>query len=1234
MKTNLPAKIFKVSIIAFVLLFSVSVITNGGTYYSVATGVWSSSSTWASTRGGSGGAGVPGSSDLVYIESGYTVTVDISNAACQTLYIGGTAAGYGTGTLSFNAGELLAVSGAVTLGGTVNGTLDMTNGGILQFTGTLTVNTYTFTAGTGTIDYHGDAQAVVALSYYNLTLSGSGAATISGTSSTSIGGNLTLSGGSVSVTYSSPHSLDIGGNLTVGDGTTLYFNAGHHFTVAGTTTVGNGTSGTLSLNTPGYYQTFTGAVTIYSGGAITEISSSILSFGNNVTIYGTLAETTATPLSFGSNVTINGTGTLTEFGVATVGIAGSLTDNGTYTASTGIHTFSGSNQTISGTSAISIPSVTVSGSYTNSGTLTVGTALVGTGGLTQGATGVLNIGGTSTITTFVATATGNTVNYTGTAQTVMPVNYYNLGLGGSATKTLSASITSIGGNLTFSGTASATALVGMTIGGYVTLGSGTTFVGGAFTHNVGGNWINNGGTFTNAGTTINFNGSSQSIGGTSSTTFNTVIIAAGSTTTLGIGTTIKGLTINGTLNDGGFTIAPATGSSLTMGAAGIYNLGSATVSTTWPAWGTLSLATGSTIGYVSSVNQTVSASPSYQNLTFGGAATKTLAAAITVNGTLAINSGIIANLGTYTSNANTLTLGGAGQPSGSYGGTGSIATYIIPQFFAAATGILDVNNNSGTIGTWLGGQSIDWFTTSNWYGGVLPTSAINVIIQSFVPYQPTIGAVGAVCNNMTINSGSVTTIASGANLTVNGTTTLGGTNCLVIQSNSTGTGSFIDNGITGSGTAEVQVYLSNTSLTYDWHYLCIPIQPPVDDWTYHHLYMKWYDESGLSSDPTDYPAHQWKYVVDLTHDSTLTNTGLGYAMWVTSTTTVNQNGTPNTGTITIPTTSTAYPPQSQYTYDGWNLIGNPYPSSIDLSSPGITWTNVTATAWFWNPSNGNYYAYPTGGYGTHDQYCPPEQGFFVHNSPDGSSGSVSVSNSARLHTTEPFLKRSDDLQNLLSIKAEGTINSYQDELIVYFNEARTNQYQPGFDAEKLFGDITAPQIYTTKAGYDLTVNGLPFSQSEIIVPMAFKDSLADTYTLTASGFDSFQSNVSIKLEDQKKEIIQDLRANPVYSFTHVSSDDPNRFLLHFNSPNFGINDQKNVRPVDIYSYGQSIYITAVNGKNLAGKVYVYDLPGQELYQQTLPDQQMMKINFNLTEGYYIVKVVTDQGVYTDKVYLK
>ena len=89
------------------------------------------------------------------------------------------------------------------------------------------------------------------------------------------------------------------------------------------------------------------------------------------------------------------------------------------------------------------------------------------------------------------------------------------------------------------GTASTTAVTGLTIGGSATLRAGTSFAAGSFSHSIAGNWTNNGATINNTGSTITLNGSAQNIGGTS-TTFENLALTGSNTKTFGVATVITG----------------------------------------------------------------------------------------------------------------------------------------------------------------------------------------------------------------------------------------------------------------------------------------------------------------------------------------------------------------------------------------------------------------------------------------------------------------------------------------------------------------------------------------------------------------------------------------------------------------------------------------------------------------------------------------------------------------------
>ena len=200
-------------------------------------------------------------------------------------------------------------------------------------------------------------------------------------------------------------------------------------------------------------------------------------------------------------------------------------------------------------------------------------------------------------------------------------------------------------------------------------------------------------------------------------------------------------------------------------------------------------------------------------------------------------------------------------------------------------------------------------------------------------------------------------------------------------------------------------------------------------------------------------------------------------------------------------------------------------------------------------------------------------------------------------------------------------------------ENSTAGFDRGYDAYKLGGLNDAPQLYTMVAYQKITCNALPFVNTGTVVPMGFSCGVGGTYSLTADNLNTFADSIAVSLEDLKLNVFQNLKTNPVYGFTYMVNEDPNRFLLHFDKAPVGIQERENEKAVQIYSYKNTVYLNTLSGNVLKGNVYVFDMLGKDLYHQVLPNQQLTKITLNVTDGYYVVKVVTEKGVETAKVYL-
>lgn len=666
-------------------------------------GNWATPATWSAC-----GGLTPQAADTVTITAG-TVTLN-TNATVAGLTVNG-------GTLSFGSNttvRTLTVNGNVTVaaGATVN-VANFTATHVLAVSGDITNN--------GTLDLVRDGNSLCTLNF-----TGGATHTIGGTSAgttefsnVTVASNLIVNktGGAIAQTG----TLSVTGTLTLTAGT---LNLANTTTVTGATSI----SGTLGHTTATGTRTFTGAVTINSG--------------------GTMSETAAAALAFGNNLIISGGGTLTEFGAATMSCAGNLQNDGTYTASTGVHTFTGAATSFSGVNPIVIPSVTVSAARTNNGTLTVNTALAGAGPLTNAATGILNIGGTSTITTLTATAANNTVNYTGAgAQTIKATIYDKLNTSGGGAKTIS---------------------------GATTINSTLAVVGGALT---------NSSTLTIAATAISVSGLTNGATGT--------LVIAGSPTITSLTASAVGNTVNYT--GAAQTVAPTAYHHLGLSGSGAKTLtgvttlggnltlsGTATATTTanFSIGGNLVVGTGTTFTSPNFTNSVAGTTSVTGTLAYTGVAAKTHVGLVTVNaGGVWNNSGNapVNFRGGLTHSGTTFTAG-SGIYSFTTNAQAIAGTLSIPS--VTVTGVVLTNNGVLTVSTDLTGTGTLTMGTNRTLniGNTVSVNTLNASTNA----GNTVNYTGAAQNIKTTTyrnlgfGGSLAKTAVGA-LTVNGTTTWTGT---------------------------------------------------------------------------------------------------------------------------------------------------------------------------------------------------------------------------------------------------------------------------------------------------------------------------------------------------------------------------------------------------------------------------------------------------------------------------
>jgi len=490
------------------------------------------------------------------------------------------------------------------------------------------------------------------------------------------------------------------------------------------------------------------------------------------------------------------------------------------------------------------------------------------------------------------------------------------------------------------------------------------------------------------------------------------------------------------------------------------------------------------------------------------------------------------------------------------------------------------------------------------------------------PWSFSISSATIIDQNTTVHN---LTIASDETMTVNSGKTLTA-DTLTIQSNATGTGSFVDNGTSSIGTSIAERYIAKDN---KWHFLSSPVSsqaikpafaPTAIDNTF--SIYKW-DESIAITGNT------W---INIRTNSTTYNplfetsfeVGRGYLVAYNTSysgsATHNYTGTLNTGdkTITI-----------GFANNHYNLIGNPYPSAINwdetsLAANAATKLNAYPPIWLWNGSVGNYGNYVSGIGGTNGatNIIAPHQGFFVEAK---SGGTFTMPNTARVHPNSQAYLKSSNIANLIKLKVISTATDYSDEMIIKF--ANSNNGVVKWVSMK----TEAPSLYSVRGNEDYSINVLDEVLLPLAVPVSFKAGINGSYTINALEINGFTLCSSIVLEDLHTNISQNLMSNPIYNFTANTTDNINRFVLHFftltpNSINENINTTTN-----IYSYNKDIY---VNTSEKVREINVCNILGQQIIKQTNNNQIITKIYIDNTSAYYIVKVITDKNVYTKKVFVE
>lgn len=558
--------------------------------------------------------------------------------------------------------------------------------------------------------------------------------------------------------------------------------------------------------------------------------------------------------------------------------------------------------------------------------------------------------------------------------------------------------------------------------------------------------------------------------------------------------------------------------------------------------------------------------------------------------------------------------------AGSVSGSDYYKIYTVDKAFNYSNEIIAAPVALPTSTTW----------TTSWSNGS-PTASLEAIIDG--TYNTNVGGEQGpfTAKKLTVNANKSLTINSGTNVTVQNEVINNGS--LVVENNA----NLIQvNNVANTGNIVVNRN-SNPLLLYDYTLWSSPVASqnlaafsPLTSLSPNRFYI--YDSA----------SDKYTNTIPVTLDPTTTNfvPGAGYLIRM-----------PNTADAVIPTAYpgvfTGVPNNGDVPFTlsiaggGYNLVGNPYPSTINLFTLQANNSTVIGnTFYMWRKTNGVGTAYcsyvPTsaiaGTYVTNSNAQSPAsfvgniqagQGFFVSAL---TTGPLVFKNGQRATTASSFFKTKNAvLDGKLWLNATNAAGDFSQMAVTYFDGA--NQGVDIYDGKYINDSKFALTSKINNEEY--VIQGRPAFDASDVVALNFKTDVAGDYTIAIDHTDGlFATDQDIYLVDSKTGTETNLKTT-AYTFTAASGVDTTRFSLKYQKTLKVDTSVANDDSIAVYKNNGVIYVKS--DASAISNIKVYDIQGRVIAEQNNVKANTAAIhNLKATQQVLIVKVTSEDNKVVSK----
>ncbi|MCK5009216.1 MAG: T9SS type A sorting domain-containing protein, partial [Deltaproteobacteria bacterium] len=531
---------------------------------------------------------------------------------------------------------------------------------------------------------------------------------------------------------------------------------------------------------------------------------------------------------------------------------------------------------------------------------------------------------------------------------------------------------------------------------------------------------------------------------------------------------------------------------------------------------------------------------------------------------------------------------------------------------------IDGSNNSGypwltwegysaATNSWDGSESTDFMDKDNWTLGIVPNTLNNITVSSG-GNQPLIGASQSITiNNLTVNSGA----------------------SLIIDSDASNCGSLIVNG-TSSGDVTYQLYLTGGT---KWHL----IVPPVSGQSINDFVTS--GSNSIATNDDKYGLGYYNEETDTwTNFTTTTAPSAGNMVACTGFEVLRTSDGKVSITGTVPTSEKGT--SIIKAANGWNLIGNPFPSAVCLNSNAdgtnnfITYnTDVLDDAYvsiyLWNPASSQFEIVNHSSGAT---YIPPCQAFFVKSK--DVEGAISFPITHRTHQTGAGFKSMESTTPEIILTAKSEEESFSTN--IKYIEGTSLGLDPGYDAGMYAESASEIKLYSRLLeSHDVKfgLQCLPDDNYEnMIIPLGIELETDKELTITAQSM-NIPEDLNIYLEDRENDsFIRLNNSEEALTIQLQAGNYENRFYLQTSIQFLGEDEIINTVDTEYHFIpnpdNSSIRIIGKVEKD--AKLVLIDMTGKILFQTLLNNNNEISVP-ELKTGIYIVRLVNNKNSVSQKI---